>query len=190
MRRNLVAVLFLVLVAHSAYGDEPPSESVWTQGERVIPNIMLRSLDDQEVALRPTQSGVFLIHFWATWCGPCIEELPTLDRLAAELAPRGIKVLAVSEDKDGATEVRRFLDRHYTPDHLTVVLDPRRIAAKALQIGLLPITIIVGCDGVEHARLTGTGHWEKAQDRSLLLSALMGRIGQCSQQSVPQIDRL
>jgi thiol-disulfide isomerase/thioredoxin len=117
--------------------------------------------------------GPTLLHFWATWCVPCVAELPALDRLAEELGRQGVKVLVVSEDRGGANDVRPFLARLAPMPHLTVLLDPERRAAARLQLKAVPTTLVVGADGRERARLTGAGDWA-ASDRAML-SAELGR---------------
>ena len=179
MRRALVAGVLLLLVANTTYGEGPPTEPVWSHDIKTFSDVILRDWDDRVVALKPVQKQVLVIHFWATWCAPCVEELPSLDQLAGELAEPGVGILAVSEDRGGVADVRRFFEHRAAPAHAAAVLDPQRLAAKAMGITTLPTTVVIGCDGSEHTRLTGTGHWANDPDRALLIAAVRDPVNRC-----------
>lgn len=99
-----------------------------------------------------------VLNLWATWCPPCIAELPSLDRLAARLADRNIVVLPLSSDHGGARAVRQFYQRHAIT-HLPILLDPQDHAIHALGLAGIPATIIVGSDGLERAYVEGREDW-------------------------------
>jgi thiol-disulfide isomerase/thioredoxin len=101
-----------------------------------------------------------VINFWATWCPPCVAEMPALDRLAAMLAPEGILVLALSSDRGGRAQVEPFYQRTGVR-HLGTWLDPRSAAARGLGVRGLPTTVIVDRAGRERARLEGSAEWDQ-----------------------------
>jgi thiol-disulfide isomerase/thioredoxin len=100
-----------------------------------------------------------VVNFWATWCPPCVAEMPALDRLQAMLASEGVRVLALSSDRGGRPVVERFYER-LALRHLGLWLDPRGAAARALGVRGLPTTLIVDRAGVERARLEGEAEWD------------------------------
>ncbi|MCS6854105.1 MAG: TlpA family protein disulfide reductase [Elioraea sp.] len=100
-----------------------------------------------------------VINLWATWCPPCVEEMPALDRLAKLIATDRIEVLALSQDRGGGPVVRAFYDRHALR-HLGVWLDPRGAAARSWGVRGLPTTIIVDRAGMESARVEGAASWD------------------------------
>lgn len=100
-----------------------------------------------------------VINFWATWCPPCVAEMPALDRLAAMLAQEGIVILPLSSDRGGAAVVQAFYERTRVR-HLGLWLDPRGAAARALGTRGLPTTVIVDRGGRERARLEGDAAWD------------------------------
>lgn len=100
-----------------------------------------------------------VINFWATWCPPCVAEMPALDRLAAMLAQEGIVILPLSSDRGGAVVVQAFYERTRVR-HLGLWLDPRGAAARALGARGLPTTVIVDRGGRERARLEGDAAWD------------------------------
>lgn len=108
-----------------------------------------------------------LVNFWATWCGPCVEELPTLDRLQAALGGERFTVVLVSLDAAPAEEVRAALGG-YGVRHLDTLQDAELASMAALAIPGLPTTLIVDPAGREVARLVGPAAWDAPAVRAAL----------------------
>ena len=102
-----------------------------------------------------------VINFWATWCVPCVAEMPALDDLARQLARDKVAVLALSSDRGGAAAVERFY-RDKGIRTLAVVLDPRGDAARAFGSRGIPTTVVVDRRGQERGRLEGAADWASA----------------------------
>jgi thiol-disulfide isomerase/thioredoxin len=100
-----------------------------------------------------------LLNFWATWCPPCVAEMPALDRLQAMLAPEGIQVLALSSDRGGRGQVEPFYQRN-SLRNLGIWLDPRGAAGRAFRIRGLPTTVLIDRSGSEVARAEGAAEWD------------------------------
>jgi len=110
-----------------------------------------------------------LVNLWATWCGPCVVEMPSLDALAARQGD-AVRVLALSQDMDGRQKVRDFFAaRRFT--RLEPYLDPRLDVMTALRIDTLPTTILYDAEGVEVWRMTGMADWESERTQRLLTEA-------------------
>jgi peroxiredoxin len=109
----------------------------WTAGARPI--FSLPNTTGANVALETARGHVVLVHFFATWCEPCREELPALNRLAAR-AGGNVKVLAIAV-ADTDQRVQRFFET--TPVDFPVLLDRDRAVAKAWQVVTLPMTFVL-----------------------------------------------
>ena len=107
-----------------------------------------------------------LVNFWATWCGPCVAEMPSLDRLQARLGSR-LTVLAISEDRRGGEVVDPFLARLKLAD-LSVYLDTKNSALQAFGLEGLPTSILIDRDGRMVWRVEGGVDWTSADAQAKL----------------------
>lgn len=115
------------------------------------------------------RSRVTLVHFWATWCLPCREELPALQSLQENMRDERVRVVTISIDRLGWPAIDRTVEALGARD-LTIFHDIDRQAAKALAVDALPTTILMDADGREVARLRGQGDWREPAMRRAILS--------------------
>jgi thiol-disulfide isomerase/thioredoxin len=101
-----------------------------------------------------------LVNLWATWCAPCVREMPSLDRLQAQLGDR-LTVLAISEDRGGAHVVDPFLEKLALPK-LAIFLDPKDTVGPALAVRGLPTSLLIDGEGRIVAQLEGAAEWDSA----------------------------
>jgi thiol-disulfide isomerase/thioredoxin len=99
-----------------------------------------------------------VLNLWATWCVPCVAEMPSLALLAGRLAADGVVVLPLSNDRGGAPVVQKFYSAHAVSG-LGVWLDPKGAAANALHARGLPTTLVIDRQGHERGRLEGGADW-------------------------------
>ncbi len=125
---------------------------------KVLPALSWLDADGGRHSLSDYAGQGVLLNFWATWCGPCVAELPSLARLAAQLKERGVVVVPVSTDAGGAADVRRFYAGHGITG-LGVWLDPRQEAMDRVAVLGLPTTLIIDRKGRESARMAGGTDW-------------------------------
>ena len=112
----------------------------------------------RHVAIESRRGRGVLLNLWATWCVPCVAELPALDALARTLAPSGIDVLTVSLDHGGAATVRPFYAAHNIRS-LPVLLDPHSAILAALGLEGIPMTLLIDARGREVGRVQGSVDW-------------------------------
>jgi thiol-disulfide isomerase/thioredoxin len=99
-----------------------------------------------------------VLNFWATWCAPCVAEMPSLAALSRTLAPADIAVLPLSSDHGGAVAVQAFFARHAIAG-LPVLLDPQGAAARTFGAEGIPTSVIIDKQGRAQARLEGSADW-------------------------------
>jgi thiol-disulfide isomerase/thioredoxin len=100
-----------------------------------------------------------LVNLWATWCAPCVEEMPALDRLQTKLGA-ALTVLAISEDRRGADLVEPFLTQHGI-NNLGIYLDPKSAATDAFGVQGLPTSFLIDGDGKIIGKLEGAAKWDE-----------------------------
>jgi thiol-disulfide isomerase/thioredoxin len=120
-----------------------------------------------EVTLHDFGRKIVLLNLWATWCGPCIAELPTLDRLQARLGSDRFQVVAVSVDRRGVEAVRPYFERLRIAA-LPIYVEPENRLASALGLAVLPSTIIVGPYGIMRGKLIGAAEWDAPEAEALI----------------------
>jgi len=125
------------------------------------------SLDGEEVTLADYAGKVVVLNFWATWCAPCIKEMPALDRLNQALDQGEATVLTVSTDRNAA-KVQPFLDNRVATKTLPAATDPKRAFAEAFGVRGLPTTFIIGADGVIAGVLEGPAEWDTEDAKALI----------------------
>lgn len=101
-----------------------------------------------------------LVNFWATWCAPCVREMPALDRLAAKLEKRGIVVVAISQDETGPTQVRPFVDK-LKLSKVKILYDTDKRGYRDYALRGLPTTVLISPQGKLLARLEGSAAWDE-----------------------------
>lgn len=122
------------------------------------PDIVFISADGREHHLTEFIGRGMVINLWATWCVPCVAEMPALATLSNALAPEDIAVLPLSSDRGGAGVVQTFYQEHGISG-LPVLLDPKGAAARAWHARGLPTSVIIDTTGQERARLEGSADW-------------------------------
>ncbi|EME71894.1 Thiol-disulfide isomeras and thioredoxin [Paramagnetospirillum caucaseum] len=101
-----------------------------------------------------------VINFWATWCIPCVRELPLFAKFKPMAEAVGIQVLTVNVDKEGAPVAQKFLDDNGIKD-MPVILDPDGSVAKAFKVRGMPTALLVNPKGEEAARMEGEADWSQ-----------------------------
>jgi thiol-disulfide isomerase/thioredoxin len=176
---GICAFVYLLFTASSK--PEPQGGAALAKGEmeRLVvleaappmPTATLKTEDGGETTLQAYAGEVVLVNFWATWCAPCVTEMPTLAALQRRFGDR-MKVVPVNLDTvadapGAATELRRLSD-----GALPFLTEPTRAILWAAEARGMPTTILYGRDGVEIARLTGDADWDSDEAVALIEAAL------------------
>ncbi len=103
----------------------------------------LADLTGKQWTLQNLKGKVVLVNFWATWCPPCRKEMPDLERIYQRLSPKGLVVLAISDEEEA--KVRPFIAEHHYS--YPVLLDPGRKVNETMRVEGIPKTFVYGRDG-------------------------------------------
>ena len=149
---------------NNVLASEPPSVSGWmeqfsfTKPPRPAPQTPFLAGDGTEITLGDFKGRIMLVNFWATWCAPCVAEMPSLDRLHRRLRDEGLVVLAVAVDED-ADVLRRWVEaRRLT---LAILHDPRgRDVAARYGVSGYPVSFLVDRDGRVLENYVGPVEWD------------------------------
>jgi thiol-disulfide isomerase/thioredoxin len=137
-----------------------------------IPAVELSDPAGARLATAELKGKPALVNLWATWCVPCVAELPLLDELAGELGD-GVRVLTVSQDMGGAEVVPPFFAQRKFAN-LPQWLDPEMALPPALKAPGLPLTVLYDAEGKEVWRVMGGYDWSSAEARELIAEASAG----------------
>jgi thiol-disulfide isomerase/thioredoxin len=121
--------------------------------------------------LKDFRGKTILLNLWATWCAPCRHEMPSLDRLQAELGSDKFEVVALAVDRSGADAAKKFLDDTGVKA-LKLSADPTTRSGSALKAIGMPTTILIDTEGREIGRLPGPAEWDSADAKRLIAEAL------------------
>jgi peroxiredoxin len=134
-----------------------PVEPPLSRGS-AAPAFDLPRLDGEgAIALADLGGEVALVNFWATWCKPCEEEMPAMERLYNELSSDGFQLVAIAVDEE-ADDVRRFQERLQVS--FPILLDPEQSISRAYQTTGFPETLLVSADGEIVERYIGPREWD------------------------------
>jgi cytochrome c biogenesis protein CcmG/thiol:disulfide interchange protein DsbE len=159
----LLAVLTLPAAAHAAPVIGRPA-----------PPLVGQTLNGQRFDLSALRGRVVVVNLWATWCGPCREEMPALDAFSRRYAPRGVVVIGLDEDKPQALPMAERI--------MNGAAYPALPAATAQADGFgmppsLPVTVIIGPDGVVRTIFSGVNGLLTEQTLAALVEPLLPRMG-------------
>jgi cytochrome c biogenesis protein CcmG/thiol:disulfide interchange protein DsbE len=154
-------IVAVVVAAAFAYVHLAENRGYALQAGSEAPGFRLPSLAGGEVDLASRRGKIVVLNFWATWCPPCVAEMPSLERLHRALGPEGLSVVTVSTD-EGEGDLRRFVaERALT---LPVLKDPGgRVAAGEYRTTGYPETFVLDREGRLLQHVVGPAEWDSAE---------------------------
>jgi thiol-disulfide isomerase/thioredoxin len=152
----------------------PPSEGLVPVSPPVNPpDAEFVAQDGSSHHLSEFKGRGMVVNMWATWCAPCVAEMPSLQALSKALAPHDIAVLPLSSDRGGATVVQAWFQAHGITA-LPVLLDPHGAMATAFNARGIPTTVIIDKSGKVVARLEGAADWAAPAAQALIQKLVAG----------------
>jgi thiol-disulfide isomerase/thioredoxin len=129
----------------------------------------LVALDGTTIGSQQLAGKVVLLNFWATWCGPCKEEMPSLARLQSEFDPKKVRVVTVTTDIH-PQGIKQFLD--HLGIRLPVLFDEDQELSRMFMVRGLPTTILIDQDGHALGRAVGPRSWDTQESIALVRRVL------------------
>lgn len=157
LKASLSGCLFLATAAHAEIS------------QKVAPDFTLKSQSGENLRLSELRGEVVMINFWASWCGPCRQEMPLLDELYAEYQPMGFTILGVNVEED-SSKAKALLDE--VPVSFPVLFDTQSQVSKLYDVIAMPSTVLVDRDGnvryLHHGYKPGYEQTYQEQVRALI----------------------
>ena len=161
----LVAVVLLVLRFQKTGQGNPELEINLNQFKPeagyLAPRFTLRNLKGNLEGLDDHSGKVIIVNFWATWCAPCLKEMPSFETLYRRYRSKGLTLLAISLDKESSSKVQEFVDKYKLT--FPVLLDTEGVAEKLYPSFTIPFTYVIDKQGRVAARVDGAKDWESSE---------------------------
>lgn len=178
MRKILLVVLYTAFALSANAGGVDPA---LLQGDMKklafseaadLPEALLLDASDGEHTLAEYKGKWVVLNFWATWCAPCRREMPSLERLQAEMPE--LAVVPVATGRNAVEGIRRFFEEAGVKT-LPILRDPQSQLAHAMGVMGLPVTVILNPEGQEVARLIGDAEWDSDSAKAVLGALVAGQ---------------
>ena len=164
----VVTLLVMAALPNLVTGQESMSALAWLDDPKPVPDVLFTIEDGEARSLDDYRGKVIVLNFWAIWCPPCREEMPSLDRLQAALGGDYFVVMAMSEDRGGEEVIREFYEK-IDSSNLNVFSDPTQKVARDFRVLGMPTTFIIDHNGRQVAKLVGAAAWDSEAALSHLI---------------------
>ena len=162
----LSALLVVSTGAAAAADDSTLGEFIPATPPQPAPQVGFTDVDGKPASLADFKGTPAVVNLWATWCQPCLKEMPSLDRLQSQLAGK-LTVAAISQDRAKAGRVGEFVAAMGLRK-LKIYLDPTAAVAHAFHVPGLPTSIIIDAGGQVVGRVEGSAEWDGPKMRAVL----------------------
>ncbi|RLB76279.1 MAG: TlpA family protein disulfide reductase [Deltaproteobacteria bacterium] len=172
---NIFWIVVLLTVFLLVGCDNSTSEQPLTKvnpESKLAADFTLTNMQGEQVSLSQYRGKVVILNFWATWCPPCREEMPSMERLYQKYKDQGLVILAVSADENGKKAVSQFLQK--TPYSFPILLDSDNIAQNAYGVFRFPESFIIDRNGMVVQKIIGGRDWLSGSTYELINFLLNG----------------
>jgi peroxiredoxin len=177
-RKKIFCFLFILFFFFNlSFASEGSKEELFAkmriqliQTHSKAPDFRLEDLKGKKIGLKDFKGKVVFLNFWATWCNPCKEEIPSIERLHQKFREKDFIFLTISVDFEGRKPVKEFIDKeNYT---FIVLLDPKYEILDLYKVQRIPTTFVIDKTGKIMGRATGPRDWN-SPETILLLNSLI-----------------
>ena len=151
-----ILILFTFFITNTLANELPNLKNlVVHKNPKTYSNVIFLDNADKEINIQNLDSQLIMLNFWATWCAPCKEEMPSLDRLQVNKKLKNLKIYPINIGKENRNKVNNFFEE-LGIDNLDPYFDNPSTLAKTFSLRGLPTTIILNSEGEEFARIIGS----------------------------------
>ena len=118
-------------------------------------NVIFKDLNNQDIDLKDFNNKLLILNFWATWCKPCLEEMPSLDLLQSNKSFNNLKIFPINIGQEDLLKSKEFFQK-LNIKNLKIFYDPSVDLAKKFKLRGIPTTVLINKDGKEFARVIGS----------------------------------
>jgi thiol-disulfide isomerase/thioredoxin len=158
----VAAALLALIVSTQPAAAQSPAGFALHESPRPLQEIEFENGQGEAMSLADFRGRIVLLNIWATWCAPCRREMPTLERLQAELGGPDFEVVALSIDRKGLPVVKEFYEELGLQE-LGMYVDPSAKASRELSALGVPTTLLIDREGNELGRLLGPAEWDSPE---------------------------
>tara|TARA_B110000263_G_scaffold222721_1_gene212002 strand:- start:77 stop:592 length:516 start_codon:yes stop_codon:yes gene_type:complete len=154
---KLLTIFIYLITINFAYTAEKPNikNLILTKNQKVYEELIFKDANQKDVDLVDYKGKLVILNFWATWCAPCKEEMPSLDNLQANISLNNLKVFPINIGQDSLSKSEYFF-RELNIKNLAIYFDSPITLAKKFSLRGVPTTILFNKEGKEFARIMGS----------------------------------
>ena len=168
---SAIAVFALLFAGVPAKASDLQSHFAVATEAHHLPDFVFEDANGKSMTLADFRGHPVLLNLWATWCGPCVRELPSLDQLQVSMASDGLVVLAVDTERNGVDVAKTYFAQHDVKD-LAVYNDPSGHIGSTLHVRGLPTSFLINAEGIVSGRVEGGVYWSSPEAVAFLRARL------------------
>ena len=155
-----ILILYIFLLANAVATENVPSKNIVINDElKVYDNLYFFDQENKRINLDEFKGKFVLLNFWAVWCAPCKEEMPSLDKLKVNKKLNNIEIFPINVGNDSIEKSKEFF-KDLNIKNLKVYFDPKINLARELSLRGVPTSVLVNKNGEEFARIIGIVDFE------------------------------
>ena len=152
----LTIFIYLITISQGHTGEKPDIKNlILTKNLKIYENVIFKDENQKDINLEDYKGKLLILNFWATWCAPCKEEMPSLDNLQTNIDLSNLKIFPINIGQENLAKSELFFKK-LNIENLDIYLDPPITLAKKFSLRGVPTTIFFNKEGKEFARVIGS----------------------------------
>ena len=158
---KFLIIFFYLATTSVSYSLEQPNikNIVINKDPKSYEDIIFKDFNNKDVNLESFKNKLIILNFWATWCKPCLEEMPSLDILQSQKKLNNLKIFPINIGQENILKAEKFY-KELNIKNLNIYFDPKVTLAKKFSLRGIPTTILINKQGKEFARILGAVDFE------------------------------